>query len=108
MAKTEVYSWRVDPALKRELETIARAEKTSVGALVDRACRSWLENSDVHALARETSQQRRRQALAEIIGSARAHHSAEQPTPSATNSNLRKAFSQKLAGEQKRRNRPAG
>jgi hypothetical protein len=42
MSKTEVYSWRVDSDLKQRLEGEARAEKTSVGALLDRIVREWL------------------------------------------------------------------
>jgi hypothetical protein len=42
MSKTEVYSWRVDSDLKQSLEGEARAEKTSVGALLDRIVREWL------------------------------------------------------------------
>lgn len=42
MSKTEVYSWRLDPDLKQRLEGAARAEKTSVGSLLDRIVREWL------------------------------------------------------------------
>jgi predicted transcriptional regulator len=42
MSKTEVYSWRLDPDLKQRLEDAARAEKTSVGGLLDRIVRDWL------------------------------------------------------------------
>jgi hypothetical protein len=42
MNKTEVYSWRLDPNLKQRLEAAARAEKTSVGGLLDRISRAWL------------------------------------------------------------------
>jgi hypothetical protein len=42
MSKTEVYSWRLDPELKQQLEGKARAEKTSVGNLLDRIVREWL------------------------------------------------------------------
>ncbi|MFZ1105804.1 MAG: hypothetical protein WAN86_23595 [Hyphomicrobiaceae bacterium] len=41
MSKTEVYSWRLDPGLKQRLEAEARAEKMSVGALLDRIVREW-------------------------------------------------------------------
>jgi hypothetical protein len=41
MSKTEVYSWRLDPDLKQRLEAEARAEKMSVGALLDRIVREW-------------------------------------------------------------------
>jgi hypothetical protein len=42
MGKTEVYSWRLDPDLKQRLEAAARAEKTSLGGLLDRIARDWL------------------------------------------------------------------
>jgi hypothetical protein len=42
MSKTEVYSWRLDPDLKQRLEGAARAEKTSIGGLLDRIARDWL------------------------------------------------------------------
>lgn len=43
MPKTEVYSWRITPELKAELETAARLEKTNVGALLSRIAEGWLE-----------------------------------------------------------------
>ena len=42
MSKTEVYSWRVSPALKAALEEAARIEKTSVARLLDRIVEEWL------------------------------------------------------------------
>lgn len=42
MNKTEVYSWRLDPDLKQRLERAARAEKVSIGGLLDRIARDWL------------------------------------------------------------------
>jgi hypothetical protein len=42
MSKTEVYSWRLDPDLKQRLEAAARADKTSLGTLLDRIARDWL------------------------------------------------------------------
>jgi predicted transcriptional regulator len=48
MSKTEVYSWRLDPDLKERLEQAARAEKTSVGALLDRIVREWFGRGPYH------------------------------------------------------------
>ena len=107
MSKTEVYSWRVDPALKRELEAAARAEKTSVSAVLDRACRSWLDQS-AKAKAGESDTARRRRVLQEIINSARALDAGGATTTSASNANVRKAFDGKLKIDRKRRIRPAG
>ena len=43
MTKSEVYSWRVSPDLKMQLEVAARDEKTSVGTLLERIAREWLD-----------------------------------------------------------------
>jgi len=43
MDKTEVYSWRLDPELKERLGAAARDEKTSIGGLLDRIAREWLQ-----------------------------------------------------------------
>ncbi len=43
MAKTEVYSWRVDPAMKMDLEGEARRQKISFAELLDRMARQYLE-----------------------------------------------------------------
>jgi len=40
--KTEVYSWRVSPDLKAELEREARRRKISLSALLDLAAQEWL------------------------------------------------------------------
>ena len=71
MTKSEIYSWRVDPGLKRLLEEAARAERTSIGGLLDRIARDWLGNTrpgeDEEAL------QRRLHAEAEkVIGAIRS------------------------------------
>jgi predicted transcriptional regulator len=106
MSKSDVYSWRVDPALKGQLEAAARAENTSVSAVIERACRSWLEHSD-DASAGKNRQARRRRAVEEIVASARARDLGGPPTASATNANVRKAFAQKLARDRSRRPRAA-
>ena len=43
MPKTVLYSWHLDPDLKRSLQIAARAEKTSVGRPLDRIVREWLD-----------------------------------------------------------------
>ena len=40
--KTEVYSWRISPDLKTDLEAEARRENLSVSALLDRLACEWL------------------------------------------------------------------
>lgn len=42
MTKTEVYSWRVDPAVKAALEQAARVKGTGVARLLDRIVQDWL------------------------------------------------------------------
>lgn len=67
MHKSEVYSWRLDPALKRLLEEVARSEKTSVGGLLDRIARDWLGRK--RPSEDEEARQRRLQAeAAKVIG----------------------------------------
>ena len=41
--KTDVYSWRLDPELKRSLEHLARSRGSSVAGLLEEIVRSWLE-----------------------------------------------------------------
>ena len=73
MSKSEVYSWRLDPDLKRRLEEAARQEKTSIGGLLDRLAREWLgrraSEEDEEAL-----QRRLHAAAAKWIGSIRGDH----------------------------------
>ena len=42
MDKSEVYSWRLSPAVKAALEEAARRERQSMAALLDRIVRGWL------------------------------------------------------------------
>jgi hypothetical protein len=43
MRKSEVYSWRVAPAVKAALEDEARREGESVGSLLERISLEWLD-----------------------------------------------------------------
>jgi hypothetical protein len=71
MGKTEVYSWRLDPGLKQRLEEAARAERTSIGGLLDRIARDWLGSA--RAGEDEEALQRRLHAEAEkVIGTIRS------------------------------------
>jgi hypothetical protein len=47
--KTEVYSWRVFPDLKRGLEREARRQKISVSAALGLAAREWLDKSSAES-----------------------------------------------------------
>jgi hypothetical protein len=43
MAKTQVYSWRLATETKTELERAARRANQSLGGLLDRIVREWLD-----------------------------------------------------------------
>jgi hypothetical protein len=43
MQKTEVYSWRLSPRLKYDLEQAARAEQKSMAELLEEIAQEWLE-----------------------------------------------------------------
>lgn len=43
MSKTEVYSWRLSPRLKSDLEEAARAEQKSMAELLEEIAGEWLE-----------------------------------------------------------------
>src|SRR5918996_1740491 len=43
MQKTEVYSWRLSPRLKSDLEEAARAEQKSMAELLEEIAQEWLE-----------------------------------------------------------------
>ncbi len=100
MNKTEVYSWRVDPELKSELEAVAREEKTSVGGLLDRAARDLLE-SRKKAPSR-AQQERRRKTFLELIDK----YAVDGDGISATNKRVREVIVSNLEARYgKRRSR---
>lgn len=80
MAKSEVYSWRVTPALKAELEAAAHEQKTSVGVLLERMARDWLETRRPDDAEEQRRLHRRARAA---IGT------VSVGGPSATNANVR-------------------
>jgi hypothetical protein len=43
--KTEVYSWRLSPRLKMELEEAARAKRKSLADLLEQIAQDWLTQS---------------------------------------------------------------
>lgn len=107
MSKTEVYSWRVAPDLKRKLEERAHAEKQSVSAVIESACRAWIEQSNDSTVQVDKFAPRRR-ALLKLFEAARASdQDASTPEP-ATNANIRKAFAAKLSADRKKWDRSAG
>ena len=79
MNKTEVYSWRVDPGLKSDLEQAARAQQTSVAQLLDRIVSDWLA-AEPDSETDEKVQRRLHQAAANTFGAIRGgdpHRSAQ-------------------------------
>jgi hypothetical protein len=105
MSKTEVYSWRLTPDMKRTLEAAAREEGASIGAIIEKACRAWLEHTPART-ADAAEQQRLNLVLDAIIREARERDPGGPPTPSATNENVRKAIGRKLAKDRERRRAP--
>lgn len=101
MGKTEVYSWRVDPDLKRVLEAAARSEKRSVGDLLTSIARDWVAQ---HAGASTSAEQTvKRRKLEAILAEAEARDPGGPPVPSATNEVVRQAFIEKLEKSLRRR-----
>lgn len=45
MAKSNVYSWRLEPGLKAALEEEARRRNESLSALLDEIAEQWLDRS---------------------------------------------------------------
>jgi hypothetical protein len=87
MTKSEVYSWRLTPKLKMQLEAAAREENTTVGALLERMTQEWL---DKH-LSDDAEQQRRLHARARA-----AIGTVSVGGPPATNENVRAAMGEYL------------
>ena len=58
MTKTEVYSWRLSPAMKYALEEAARQEQESVGKLLEQIITQWLAQRQA-ASDDDTAEQRR-------------------------------------------------
>lgn len=70
MSKSEVYSWRLSTELKTKLEAAAKDEKTSIGTILDRAVREWLD-ARVPSDEDDAEQQRRlRERAMKAIGTA--------------------------------------
>jgi hypothetical protein len=68
MGKSEVYSWRLSPGLKADLEEAARHERKSVAELLDQIAQDWVERwRDLDPGGHER-QQRLREAVANSIG----------------------------------------
>jgi hypothetical protein len=89
MSKSEVYSWRLTPALKAELETAARAEKANVATVLERLVRDWLATRRVSE-EEDAEQQRLRAAVIAAAGKYKG------PGDSATNERVRQVMGEHL------------
>jgi hypothetical protein len=67
--KTEVYSWRVSPQRKAELESEARREGTSLAELLEEITGNWLEEQRRSRNGDEAEQAAIRKRAAAAIGS---------------------------------------
>jgi hypothetical protein len=66
MAKTEVYSWRIDADTKAELQRAAKRSNQSMSGLLDRIVRKWL---DAHRNSADAAEQKRlHEAASKYIG----------------------------------------
>ncbi|MGQ0671911.1 MAG: hypothetical protein ACT4N2_03395 [Hyphomicrobium sp.] len=89
MAKTEVYSWRLTPELKAELEAAARRKKVGVATVLERAATDWLRREKPRTLDAE-EQKRIRDTLMAVCGSVSGDGT------SATNAVVRKVVGEAL------------
>jgi hypothetical protein len=95
MSKSEVYSWRVTPALKTKLEAAARAEKIPLSALLERIAEGWLKT---HMGPGDAAEQKRvRAALMACAGT------IEGDGISATNARVREVIAERLERKYGRR-----
>lgn len=90
MTKSEVYSWRLSTELKTKLEAAARDEKTSIGTILDRVVREWL-NARPSSEDDDVDEQRRLHKRAR-----KAMGRASVGMPSATNAEVRKVMGEYL------------
>jgi hypothetical protein len=72
LTKSEVYSWRLTPELKAELEAAARAEKTSVSSVLDRVVRAWLDTRKISEEEDAEQQRRLRERVLKAVGTVSA------------------------------------
>jgi predicted transcriptional regulator len=62
--KTSVYSWRLEPARKAELEEIARKQERAIADVLDEAVAEWLKRQGANDGDEAVQEQLRRAALA--------------------------------------------
>jgi hypothetical protein len=71
--KTEVYSWRLTPRLKMELEEAAQAERKSVAELLVQIAEDWLRRSSGQSGSEDERQQHLRDAAMKSVGTLRGN-----------------------------------
>jgi hypothetical protein len=93
--KSEVYSWRIRPALRDELEAAARDGKLSLSAMLERIAEDWLKT---HRGPEDAAEQRRlRAALMACAGTIKGDGI------SATNARVREVIVERLERKYGRR-----
>jgi hypothetical protein len=70
--KSEVYSWRLSPDLKDDLEAAARREHMSVSRLLERIAREWLQARAAAVADDEAEQERLRAIAMRYVGALRS------------------------------------
>jgi hypothetical protein len=90
MSKSEVFSWRLSPALKADLEAAARAEKTNVTAILERLVRDWLATRRSSEDEDAEQQRRLRERVLGAVGT------VSIGGPSATNKRVREVMGEYL------------
>jgi hypothetical protein len=71
LRKSEVYSWRLDPDLKSQLEQRAREEGIGLAALLERISRDWLRAKAAASSDDAREQARIKAAAMRAIGTLR-------------------------------------
>lgn len=101
--KSEVYSWRIDPALRRALEDEARRLGTSLAEVLDTIAASWL--SQQQASDDDADQDRRHGAAAKWIGSIHSDGATNAATKGRARSTNVRALTRKRLTEKRSRGR---
>ncbi|MEA2601839.1 MAG: hypothetical protein QOF89_2831 [Acidobacteriota bacterium] len=66
--KTEVYSWRLSPHLKSQLQEAARVEQKSLSDLLEEIVKNWLQLTYSQPSGEEERQRRVREAVMKCAG----------------------------------------
>jgi hypothetical protein len=103
MNKSEVYSWRVNLELKRQLEAAARTRGISMAAALEQAVLMWLK-SDPEIVADEKEQRRLHDIARSFVG---AFRSDEQYSKEALRQKILSRLREKDAGSRSARHRRA-